>query len=75
MAPARATRKLTPLAPTQGSHSANGVSNVAQASRVHGNPPSGQVDIAVSTATHTPAVHTGQPRNRRTSAIPRPARA
>ena len=75
VAPVRATRKLTPAAPTQGSHRANGVSTVAQASRVHGKPPSGQADTAASTVTHTHAVHHGHPRSRDTSTMPTAARA
>nr|WP_238694371.1 hypothetical protein [Nocardioides daphniae] len=58
--PHKATMKLVPPAPTQGTHPASGVSITVQANRVQGNPPSGHVDMTDSTATHHAAIHNGQ---------------
>ncbi len=45
----------------------------AKASRPQGIPPNGQPDRQTSTATHSAAVHTGQPRRRDTAALAPPS--
>ena len=71
-APARASSRLTPVAPTYASAGATGVSTTANASRPHGIPLNGHPLRSTSIADHATATQTGQngSRRRRGTAAP-----
>ena len=72
--PARASSRLTPVAPKYASDGATGVSTTAKASRPHGIPLNGQPLRSTSMADHATATQTGQAGSRRSRGTAAPRR-
>ena len=73
--PASAVTNPTSGTPPSGAYPVNGDAVWLNPSRPHGNPPNGTRPRTNSSAIHSPAVHTGQPRRRATNARPVPSGA